>query len=126
MAELTPRPRAPGPVQAGPVVLLPPSRPGEAERRFAVRPARVLLLLLATFVAGAALAAVTLLPILESRRATVVAERDALRTRYEELQTELERLESDAAQARASVDPHVLGGCASSPTGDLTRASTPL
>lgn len=119
MADVTPRSRAPGPVQAGPVVLLPPARPGGPERRFAVRPARVLLLLAATFLAGGALAAAFLLPVLEQRRADVVAERDSLRDRYEALQADLERLEAEAAAARApSEEP--------TPTDDSTPSSPSL
>ena len=125
MAETNPRQRARGPLQTGPVVLLPPSRRGGEPRRFAVRPSRVLLLLAATFVAGSVVAALLLLPVLELRTAKVAAERDDLADRYEALQARLEELESAAAATHAPQDEPATPMSEQGPTSPDLRLAPP-
>ena len=90
-----------------------------------MRPARVLLLLAATFVAGAVLAAALLVPVLEQRRAAVVAERDDLRDRYESLQAELERAEAEAAAARTPAETPTPGEESDAPSSPQLRLPPP-
>ncbi len=125
MAETPPRQRDRGPRATGPVVLLPPTRAGQEERRFAVRPARVLLLLAATFIAGSVAAALLLLPILEARRAGVAAERDELAHRYEVLAARLEQLESDAAAQHTPDEEPATPPTAQAPTSPALRLAPP-
>ena len=90
-----PRPRS---QPAGPVVVLPPARPGGPPRRFALAPGRVFFFLVVVFVLGAGAGAGALFPWLDGRRAAAESQRDEARRAWEELQVRFEELEAKTAE----------------------------
>ncbi|MCO4769755.1 MAG: SpoIID/LytB domain-containing protein [Deltaproteobacteria bacterium] len=104
------------------MVLLPPSRPGGPARRFAVAPGKVFGLLFVTFVAGAVVAGAGLFAVLDGRRADAVADRDALRTKYESLSAKFEELEAKTAVGQGSA----AAGAAAPDVGDGEPTSAQL
>jgi len=104
---------ATGASPSGPVVLLPPTRPGGPPRRFRVAPGKVLAFLALTFFAGASIVGGGLFVVLDGARKTAVLERDAARAKHEQLQARLEELEAAGAVGTGSANA---GATAPDPT----------
>jgi stage II sporulation protein D len=97
----------------GPVVVLPPARPGGPERRYAVRPKSVLLLLLSCFGLGGASAAALFAGFwVLSDQAAVRADYSRLRDEVADLQSQVDDLREAAAVA-AGTPPGLAPGAAS-------------
>jgi stage II sporulation protein D len=92
-------------VVRGPVVILPPARPGGPERRFAIQPGKVFSLLILCFLLGAG-AAVVVLQLLTTKKV------DDLSVKVETLELELDRLRSTlpAAAGTTDAEPATAGG----------------
>ncbi len=119
------RPRASSNSPSGPVVLLPPTRPGGEPRRFAVAPGRVFALLFAVFVAGGALAGGTLFVVLDGQRAAAIAERDDAVREYEDLQAKFEAMQSAGTSGSAQAGAVAPEPTASEPAGIPLRITPP-
>lgn len=115
----SPRPPATRPASGRkPVVVLPPSRPGGAERRFVVHPRRVLLLLAGTFAAGLAVGLIALGLALRDRDGWI-DRYDALMRQNELLQAQLARLAGDALGAPGEPDDPDAEAAAPQPPPEL-------
>lgn len=103
-----------GPLPQGPLVILPPARPGDRPRRFAVRPGRVLALLAACFAAGAACSAAALALIQAGTVRGLRSELDAVRAEMEALEARL-----PVAGAPPEAQPPVAGTGGEAPAPGL-------